>query len=543
VLSGWTHNGINGDFSLIRVNSDGSLDTSFGDDGKVQIAVTAEDNQSRSVVQQPDGKLVLGGYSLTAGLSLVRLNPDGSLDSNFGSGGKVVVDVTYGYDYGRSLIVQSDGKLVLGGYTRQGSVYDFLVIRLNADGSLDTSFDGDGKLQIAVGAGLDYAYTLIQQSDGKLLLGGTSTGTNSYDYSVIRLNTDGSLDNSFGSGGKAIIPVGTDADTANCMIQQADGKLVLAGSSRSSTGDDYDFSLIRLNADGSLDTTSLLPNLNLVGTADPDNLIGGEGHETVVGLAADDQLTGNGGNDQIDGSAGVDTAHYNGAANHYDLLFSDDQIVLHDHAGNDGTDTLIRVENLQFSDKTVHVDATAHGSYADLPVELYHFFIVAFNGAPGVTYMDQLAEAYRYGLSVEQIVEIFTTKHQFTDVYPTSLSHHDLAVELTNQIVKNSASAQAKAEAANDIQAALDYGWSVGKVIYTVFGNLAHKPLSDPTWGNTARQFDNEIAVAKVYTEVLNQSTTDLDTLRDVLAPVDAFTDVSSQQVIVTLIGQALLQG
>ena len=67
--------------------------------------------------------------------------------------------------------------------------------------------------------------------------------------------------------------------------------------------------------------------------------------------------------------------------------------------------------------------------------------------------------------------------------------------------------------------------------------------MSDPTWGNTARQFDNEIAVAKVYTEVLNQSTTDLDTLRDVLAPVDALTDVSSRNVIVTLIGQALMQG
>ena len=74
-------------------------------------------------------------------------------------------------------------------------------------------------------------------------------------------------------------------------------------------------------------------------------------------------------------------------------------------------------------------------------------------------------------------------------------------------------------------------------MIYTVFGNLARMPLSDPTWGNTARQFGNEIATAGVYTEVLNRSTTDLETLRDVLASVDAFTDVSSQSVIVTLIG------
>jgi len=272
-------------------------------------------------------------------------------------------------------------------------------------------------------------------------------------------------------------------------------------------------------------------------------LQGRSGDDTLQGGAGNDLLWGGSGDDAIYGGAGLDLAALVGAASNYTLSFSGDNLMVADKTAADGTDTLLGVESLQFADKTVHVDAASHGSYADLPVELYHFFIVAFNGAPGVTYMDQLAEAYRYGLSVPQIVEIFTTKHQFTDVYPTSLSHHDLAVELTNQIIKNSATSDAKAEAANDIQAALDIGWSVGQVIYTVFGNLAHMPLDDAKWGGTTRQFNNEIAVAKVYTEVLNQSTTELDTLRDVLAPVDAFTDVSSQSVIVTLIGQALLQG
>jgi len=282
---------------------------------------------------------------------------------------------------------------------------------------------------------------------------------------------------------------------------------------------------------------------NAIGGDSQDTLIGnGVANQLTAGLG-DDNLEGGGGDDTLNGGAGNDTARWDKAATNYTLSFSGDNLMVADKTAADGTDTLLGVERLQFADKTVHVDAASHGSYADLPVELYHFFIVAFNGAPGVTYMDQLAEAYRYGLSVPQIVEIFTTKHQFTDVYPTSLSHHDLAVELTNQIIKNSATSDAKAEAANDIQAALDIGWSVGQVIYTVFGNLAHMPLDDAKWGGTTRQFNNEIAVAKVYTEVLNQSTTELDTLRDVLAPVDAFTDVSSQSEIVTLIGQALLQG
>jgi hypothetical protein len=178
-----------------------------------------------------------------------------------------------------------------------------------------------------------------------------------------------------------------------------------------------------------------------------------------------------------------------------------------------------------------------------VPTELYQFFITAFNAAPGVTYMDQLSEAYIYGLSVKQIVDIFTTKKQFTDVYSPALSNQDLATQLVNNIVKNSASASVKSSAINDVKGALDVGWTVGDVIYTVFGNLANKSFTDKDWGNTAKQFSNEIAVAKYYTEVLNQSTTDLETLRDVIQPVTQFTDVSSDVVIAQLVGVALMNG
>jgi hypothetical protein len=168
---------------------------------------------------------------------------------------------------------------------------------------------------------------------------------------------------------------------------------------------------------------------------------------------------------------------------------------------------------------------------------LYHFFMVAFAAAPGATYMGQLAEAVNFGLSLSQIVEIFTTKPQFTNVYPTTISNRDLATQLVNNIVKNSASAATKQAAIDDIDAALGIGWSRGKMLYTVFGNLASKPLTDPTWGSTAKQFQNQLAVARYFTEEMGVVTENLATLRGVIGNVTPDTDVSSVDKIVQIIG------
>jgi hypothetical protein len=168
---------------------------------------------------------------------------------------------------------------------------------------------------------------------------------------------------------------------------------------------------------------------------------------------------------------------------------------------------------------------------------LYHFFVVAFAAAPGATYMGQLAEAVNYGLSLSQIVEIFTTKTQFTSVYPTTISNRDLATQLVNNIVKNSASAATKQSAIDDIDAALGIGWSRGKMLYTVFGNLASKPLTDATWGSTAKQFQNQLAVARYFTEEMGVQTETLSTLRGVIGNVTPDTDVSTVEKIVQIIG------
>ncbi len=171
---------------------------------------------------------------------------------------------------------------------------------------------------------------------------------------------------------------------------------------------------------------------------------------------------------------------------------------------------------------------------------LYHFFVVAFAAAPGVEYMNQLAEAWNFGLTLQQIVNIFTTKHQFTDTYPETMTNAQLTTQLVNNIVKSSASDTAKAEARADINWCLDNGWTRGDVIYTVFGNLATKPLSDPTWGQTALQFQNETAVAKYFTEVMHNNSTDLNVLRAIVGDVTQSTDVSTPEVIAALIGVEL---
>lgn len=286
------------------------------------------------------------------------------------------------------------------------------------------------------------------------------------------------------------------------------------------------------------------------GSTTADTITGSASAEKLYGYAGDDSLTGGAGNDALDGGDGTDTAVYTQASSKFTLSLTATGATLADSTSVEGTDQLTSIEKIKFSDKTVYIETQTHDSYAALPESLWHFFIVAFNAAPGVTYMNQLAEAYNYFVTTEgssdnavkKIVEVFTSKSQFTDVYPTSLSSTSLATSLVDNIVKSSATTSAKSEAVSTIVDALDNAhWSVSKVIYQVFGNLASKSQSDATWGNTAKQFANEITVAKYYTSTLNQSTSDLATLRHSIASVSQSTDVSTDAVVAQLIGVSLL--
>ncbi|MCP3993689.1 MAG: hypothetical protein GY722_01290, partial [bacterium] len=200
LVSGYSHNGSDYDFLLMRYNADGSLDTSFDADGILTTAIGSGNDQGQSVTLQDDGKILVAGYSWNGGNSyfaLTRYNADGSLDTSFDTDGMVTTAIGSSTDYGQSVTLQDDGKILVAGYSWNGGNNDFALTRYNADGSLDTSFDTDGMVTTAIGSGDDYGYSMTVQSDGKILVAGTSDNGTDDDFAMVRLNTDGSLDTSF----------------------------------------------------------------------------------------------------------------------------------------------------------------------------------------------------------------------------------------------------------------------------------------------------------------------------------------------------------
>ncbi len=253
LVAGTSENGSNSDFAVVRYNTDGSLDTSFGVGGKVSTDLESSSDYAYGVAIQSDGKIVVTGSrskSPAYDFAVVRYNSDGSLDTSFGGDGKVITDVAGSTDKGiGGVVLQPDGKIVVAGSANNGSDDDVAVVRYNTDGSLDTSFDGDGKVTTAIGSATDVGYSVALQSDGKIVVGGVSSS----DFAVVRYNTDGSLDTSFDGDGKVTTAVGPGSDTGYSVALQPDGKIVVAGSA--SNGSNSDFALVRYNADGSLDTS------------------------------------------------------------------------------------------------------------------------------------------------------------------------------------------------------------------------------------------------------------------------------------------------
>ena len=133
----------------------------------------------------------------------------GDLDTSFDSDGKVTTEVGSTFDVARSVAIQSDGKIVAAGYSDNGSNDDFALVRYNTDGSLDASFDGDGKVTTAIGSGTDQAFSVAIQSDGKIVAAGDSYNGSNDDFALVRYNTDGSLDTSFDSDGKVTTAIGS----------------------------------------------------------------------------------------------------------------------------------------------------------------------------------------------------------------------------------------------------------------------------------------------------------------------------------------------
>ena len=219
----------------------GDLDASFAGDGKKTINFGGTD-AARVVLVQPNGKIVVaGGGAAANSFCVARLRTNGALDTTFGSGGKRVIDFGGNDESAYGAALQPDGKIVLAG----DSDLRVAIARLHPDGSLDTTFSGDGKKIFSWGA-LSRAEAVLVLPDGKLLLAGFS-GPEGGNIQVARLKANGALDATFGTGGKATVDFGGD-DFGLAMARQANARILVAG--RSSAGGAV---VARLRTNGTLD--------------------------------------------------------------------------------------------------------------------------------------------------------------------------------------------------------------------------------------------------------------------------------------------------
>jgi uncharacterized delta-60 repeat protein len=243
------------DFALARYNRDGSLDPTFDGDGKVTTDFSAGADEAFAVAIQADGKIVTGGSAAISGVdfALARYHPDGSLDPTFDGDGKVTTDYGFGSSQVKALAIQADGKIVAAGYG-SSTGFDFFLARYNLNGSLDPTFGGgDGKVTfLGFGSNNNQANGVAIQADAKIVASGcTSCSSSAGNFALARLNPNGSHDGTFDGEGLVTTDFMGGEDQANDVAIQADGKIVVAGFA--SVSFDKTFALARYNVDGSLD--------------------------------------------------------------------------------------------------------------------------------------------------------------------------------------------------------------------------------------------------------------------------------------------------
>lgn len=247
VVGGKSYANSNMDFTLIRYLPNGSLDTTFDHDGIVTTPVSAGYDEIKSLALQTDGKIVSVGASYDEEknkLSMVRYLPNGSLDTTFGNGGKVLESAATGGQYVNSVAIQPDGRIVVAGDADVTVNHDIIVYRYTENGILDKDFSGDGMVKMDFGTDDCYAQSVALQQDGKIVVVGHTFNGTDYDVAVLRLNSNGQFDTSFDGDAKVTVKTGTGGDYGKSVAIQPDGNIVIGG--YATVGSKTDFAVIRL---------------------------------------------------------------------------------------------------------------------------------------------------------------------------------------------------------------------------------------------------------------------------------------------------------
>jgi uncharacterized delta-60 repeat protein len=249
------------EFSLVRYDQAGILDANFGIGGLATANFGADSAYARTVARQPDGKLVVAGSVQISGVgefALARHNADGSLDTNFGLGGKVVTSLSATNSGIRAIAVQSDGKIVATGYAEAPSgpftnSSHFALARYNAEGNLDPSFGSDGIVMTAiVEAGSAESNAVVLEPGGKIVVAGWADA-GVIMFALARYLSDGSLDPEFGSGGIVTTQAGGYESSLYGLALDDSGRIIAVGAA--GNANDQDMGVARYNPDGTLDST------------------------------------------------------------------------------------------------------------------------------------------------------------------------------------------------------------------------------------------------------------------------------------------------
>jgi uncharacterized delta-60 repeat protein len=253
VAGAGTRTGMSSDFAVVRYNPDGSLDTNFNGSGIVTTSIKV-DSRASSVALQADNKLVVVGVAIDPAIpsqstfAVVRYNQDGSLDTDF-KGTGIVTTAIGTSDSGQAVLLQPDGKIIVAGTSSS----QIAALRYTMTGNLDTDFKGTGVVTTPIGSSSEGTAAVLQR-DGKIVVAGSSgTGMNT-DFALVRYQSDGALDKTFNGTGIVTTDISSRFDKAYAVAIQPNNKIVVAGVSDFDmyTGD---FAMVRYNSDGSLDTT------------------------------------------------------------------------------------------------------------------------------------------------------------------------------------------------------------------------------------------------------------------------------------------------